>query len=144
MPSLTMGTLNVRGSEGEAGLRRFLHRFRVNTKTKQKLGVMCIQEHMLPKSKHDSHMQLIKMKDFDAVISYGRHDDPASARGGTAIIWDTKAVEYKRTLDNIPGYVRIVLEWGGSEIEVASAYAPSASGLARVDLFNETDDKISF
>jgi hypothetical protein len=81
MPSLTMGTLNVRGSEGEAGLRRFLHRFRVNTKTKQKLGVMCIQEHMLPKSKHDSHLQLIKMKDFDAIISYGRHDDPASARG---------------------------------------------------------------
>ena len=64
MPSLTMGTLNVRGSEGEAGLRRFLHRFRVNTKTKQKLGVMCIQEHMLPQSKHDSLMQLIKMKDL--------------------------------------------------------------------------------
>ena len=72
MPSITLASLNVRGCEGEAGLRRLLHRFRVQTRGKQKLAVMCIQEHMLPKNKHDELLRLIRIKEFDAEITYGK------------------------------------------------------------------------
>ena len=143
MPSITLASLNVRGCEGEAGLRRLLHRFRVQTRGKQKLAVMCIQEHMLPKNKHDELLRLIRIKEFDAEITYGKADDPTSAHGGTAIIWDTKAVTLKSTLDIIPGYIRVHLDWAGTTLEIANAYAPSSSAVARVDFFDKIEKRMT-
>ena len=94
-------------------------------------------------SKHDDFMQLIRIKGFDAVITYGKADDPSSARGGTAIIWDTKTVDWKKTLDEIPGYIRVQLTWGGVDIEVASVYAPASTGVARIDFFNKIETRMT-
>ena len=98
---------------------------------------------MLPRQKYDDFMHLIKLKNFDAEISYGKADDPDSARGGTAITWDTHTVISKQVFDSIPGYVRMLLSWGEANIEVASVYAPATTGVARVDFFNDIDKRMS-
>ena len=43
----------------------------------------------------------------------------------------------------IPGYVRVLLTWGGEEVEVASAYAPAESGVARVDYYNDIQTRMT-
>ena len=48
------------------------------------------------------------------------------------IIWDTKLIKLTQTLDEDPGYIRVMLDWSGVPLEVANVYAPAVSGVARI------------
>ena len=59
------------------------------------------------------------------------------------VIWDTKVLKLTQTLDEMPGFVRVSLDWAGQPLEVASVYAPSESGVNRIDFFNKIERSLT-
>ena len=129
--------------EGTYGLIRFLRTLKTRSRT-HNTAVACVQEHMLPKGKHEAILKTIRSKNYDAVITYGKADNPDSTRGGVMVIWDTKVLKLTQTLDEMPGFIRVNLDWAGQPLEVASVYAPSESGVKRIDFFNKIEKTVGF
>jgi hypothetical protein len=142
MPKLTLATLNIRGMEGKEGFHNFLHTFRRKADN-EALSVMCVQEHNLTPQLEDDLKRLAQSKDFELEVSYGRHEDPASTRGGVMTIVDTKKVNIVKVEHKMPGFLMLKLNANGREITVANAYAPASSGLHRIDFFNAIKTKLT-
>ena len=134
-------TYNVRGMGGEPGFLKFLVMLQTRKK-KEKLGAICVQEHLLPEDNHQKWLEIAKIKGFSLIITYGRANDEESRKGGVLVLIDDSSLSVVQTLHSQPGFIMLELMWGGKLLTLANVYSPAAA-IARIDFFNSIKTKIS-
>ena len=108
MTKTALLTYNVRGMGGKPGFLKFLIMLQTR-KNKEKLGAICVQEHLLPEEKHKEWLEIAKIKGFTLTITYGRANNEESRKGGVLILVDDSSLSVSQTLHSQPGFIMLEL-----------------------------------
>ena len=140
MTKISILTLNARGLASKRGFNDFISTCKM-WKRLHALGVVCVQEHNLPRHKEAQLTKTAKARGYTLIITFGGADDDTSERKGVLMMICDEVAEIKKTHYAIPGFIRAEVQWGTKTIDVGCVYAP-AQPLQRVDFFNSLRGKL--
>ena len=140
MTKISILTLNARGLASKRGFNDFISTCKM-WKRLHALGVVCVQEHNLPRNKEAQLTKTAKARGYTLIITFGGADDDTSERKGVLMMICDEVAEIKKTHYAIPGFIRAEVQWGTKTIDVGCVYAP-AQPLQRVDFFNSLRGKL--
>ena len=93
------------------------------------LGVVCVQEHNLPRNKEAQLTKTAKARGYTLIITFGGADDDTSERKGVLMMICDEVAEIKKTHYAMPGFIRAEVQWGTKTIDVGCVYAPAQLAL---------------
>ena len=138
MTKLRIVTINVRGL---ASGNRFL-RFIQTASSWAKKGVvdaLCLQEHNLAQASEKACVRIAQDYGFHLVLSFSQ---TPGHRGGSLILAAERTLTFTKVIHREQSMVRALYDFNGTEIDIASVYAPS-DDKARLNFFSHMKSNIS-
>ena len=140
MTKVSILTLNARGLASKRSFNDFISTCKM-WKRLHALGIVCVQEHNLPRNKEEKLIRTAKARGYTLIITFGGADSATSERKGVLMLISDEVAEIKKTHYALPGFIRVEVQWGTKTIDVGCVYAP-AQPLQRVDFFNSLRGKL--
>ena len=119
---------------GKKGFNKLLGYMEAN-KNKTKLAVVMGQEHNTKKSEFQDLKDAAQIRGFQLIITAGYADNTQSLRGGVFIMINTNVLSVKKIVEEEAGFIRVKLDWGSEELDIANVYAP-AKPAGRLEYYN--------
>ena len=141
MVKLKLGSINVTGLQGEKGEQKF-ERFCATVARWVREGhvnAICGQEHNLDPLKVLDYKRVAQV--FNLHLNIGFSTSPCH-RGGCFILADEQTLPHKKTRFIEPSLVCADYDFNGTNLEIASVYAPSDAN-QRLNFFSHIKQKLS-
>ena len=134
-------SLNARGLQS-TGVFNKLVACADTWRVKEKLSVLCVQEHNLDPKRESELIRLAEARGFGIEIGFAQAGQDGTHWGGTFILWDKRVLTLKATQEKSGDLTRVSLEWNGATWNVASVYAP-VGPQERVAFFTNLASRLS-